>query len=167
MRSPLAALGLPLLAAAVACGDASDVDFGGRDIGPDLFSIVSTDGAVRMALTDDYVYLTLSDDKREEVRQSLRSEADAEGAAGRVSGWVERTVGRALDFRDLHPVDEIEDIRWEDGRVRFDFKTRRRQPSIQVGDEETAGTFDEASAREFREELHALKREQARSRRGG
>lgn len=158
MRSVVvAALALPLVVV-LGCGDRRDMDFGGREIGPDVFSIESTDGAVRMGLTEDYVYLTLSDAKREEVRSELRSEAEEDGVAGRVAGFVERAVSRALEFRDLYPVDDVEDIRWEDGEMHMDLRSGRR-PALRVGDEPASDLFDEASVREFRERFHALKRQ--------
>jgi hypothetical protein len=169
MRSPVAAaLTLPLLAVASACGDSRDMDFGGRDIGPDLFSIVSTDGAVRMVLTDDYVYLALTDQTRDEVRDELQSAAEQEGAAGRIASFVERGVGKAMQFRALYPLDEIDDVRWEDGELRVEFSSHRkhRDGTFRVGDDPVAAIFDEESVREFGEEFRALKRERERAGRG-
>lgn len=155
---------LPLLTVAIACGDSPDMDFGGRDVGPDLFSIVSTDGAVRMVLTDDFVYLALTDQTRDEVRDDLRSETEREGAAGRVAGFVERTVGKALQFRALYPVDEIEDVRWEDGEMHVEFTSSKRlDDSFKVGDDPVTHAFSEESVREFGEEFRTLKRERERT----
>jgi hypothetical protein len=162
--SVTAALALPLLTVAMACGDRPDVDFGGRDVGPELFAIVSTDGAVRLALTDDYVYLAVTDQTRDEVRDELRSAAEQErGVSGRVVGFVERTVGKALQARALYPVDDIEDIRWQGGELHIEFASGRKQRDVtfRIGDDEVTGVFDEEAVREFGEEFRALKRAQA------
>jgi hypothetical protein len=154
---------LPLLflAAATACRDKPDMDFGGRDIGPDLFAIESTDGNVRMALTDDYLYLALAEQAVEEAREGMRSARDRDGAAALVAGFVERTVGKALQFRALYPLDEIEDIRWEDGELRIDFRERRRSLDevFQMGDEPVTRAFSEEAVLELSDEFHALQRE--------
>jgi hypothetical protein len=162
LRAPL--LPLVFLLAATACGgDRPDVDLGGRDVGPDLFSIVSTDGAVRMVLTDDFVYLALADSTVEEVRGDLRAAADQEGAAGLISGFVERTVGRALGFRALFPLDEVEDVRWEEDEMRVVFTTRGRSLNdvFRTGDQPVTRAFAEEDVRSFGDELRVLKQEQA------
>jgi hypothetical protein len=159
------ALALPLAAllATTGCGDRPDVDLGGRDVGPDLFTIVATDGGVRMVLTDEFVYLALTDSFREEARGEVRAAADREGAPGAIAGFVERTVGKALGFRALIPLDEIEDVRWEDGELRMVFTTHRRNLDeiFQTGDEPVTRAFAEEDVRNFGDELRALKREHA------
>jgi hypothetical protein len=164
-RNMRIALALPLAAllATTACGDRPDVDLGGRDVGPDLFTIVTSDGGVRMVLTDAFVYLALTDSVREEARGEMQAAADQEGAAGAIAGFVERTVGKALSFRALIPLDEIEDVRWEDGEMRMVFTTRRRDLNemFQTGDEPVTRAFAEEDVRRFGDELRALKREHA------
>lgn len=158
------ALALPLAAllATTGCGgDRPDVDLGGRDVGPDLFAIETTDGGVRMVLTDEFVYLALTDSVREEARGEMQAAADQEGASGAIAGFVERTVGKALSFRAMFPVDEIEDVRWEDGEMRVVFTTRRRNldDMFHTGDEPVTRAFAEEDVRNFGDELRALKRE--------
>lgn len=166
MRSRAAVAMLPLLVVATACGDRSDIDFGGRDIGADLFSVVSTDGAVRLALTHDYVYLTLADETRDEVRGDLRAGADQDGAGGRIASFVERTVGKALEFRALYPVDDVEDIYWRDGAMHIEFASgRKRDVTLNVGDQPVQDAFDEESVEAFSAALHALKRSRDGARR--
>lgn len=154
---------LMLLAAMAGCdGDRPDVDLGGRDIGPDLFSVLSTDGGVRMALTDDYVYLALSDSGREQALEGMSEAREQEGAAGVIAGFVEQGVDRALGFRTLLPLDEIEELRWENGEMRMVFSDGQRTlDDIIIGDEPVTRTFSEEAVREFAEELRALKGEHA------
>lgn len=164
------ALALPtlvLLAAAGCRGDRADIDLGGKDVGPELFSIVSTDGGVRMVLTDDYVFLALADSTIEAVRSDMRAAAEQEGAAGFIGGFVERTVGRAMGFRALYPLDEVEDVRWDDGEMRVVFTSRRRSIDdvFRVDGEPVTRAFAEDDVRDFGDELRALKREQAERRR--
>jgi hypothetical protein len=127
--------------------------------------MVSTDGAVRMALTHDYVYLSLTDETRDEVREDLRAGADQDGAAGRIASFVERTVGKALEFRALYPVDDVEDVYWLDGGMHIEFASgRKRDVALKVGDQPVEDAFDEESVEAFSAALHALKRSRAGSR---
>lgn len=164
MRSRvIAALALPLLVVASACGDRSEVDFGGRDVGADLYSIEGTDGTVRMVLTTRYVYLAIADQTREEVREKLRASAEEDGGPGLLAGFAERAVGKAMQFRALYPVDEIEDVRWQDGDLYVEFRrqSKHRDGVLQLGDDPVAGAFDEASVQDFGEAFRTLKRERA------
>lgn len=151
-----------LAAALVGCGDRGNrVDFSGDDIGPDLHAIHSVDGEVKMGLTQDWVYFALSDSVRAEATAELRADAEAEGEPGFFGRIMETVVGRALDFRAKYAVREIEDIRWEGGRMRFQFDApdRRLDDNLQFGED---GSVTEAFAREdveaFGEAFRAVKR---------
>jgi hypothetical protein len=164
MRTPTAMIPPTLLLlAAVACDDRPDVDFGGRDIGPELFSIVSTDGNVRLALTDAYVFVALAEETAEDVRSELGAARARDGAAATAMALVERGVDKALKFRTLFPLDEVEDVRWEDGRMRMIFTDPRRKldQGVRIGDQGLENAFDEASVDEFREALRVVKQERA------
>jgi hypothetical protein len=164
----------PLLAALLlvlpACDrDRPDVDFGGRDLGPELFSVVSRDDAIKVSLTDDYLVFSLT----EQVRESARADVarDMEGERGRAAqvalGVLGKTVDRALAFRARYALDEIEDIRWEDGEMRVVFTDRRRQlpESFQVEGEPVTRAFDEDAVLDLADEFHHLKRERSTRRR--
>jgi hypothetical protein len=158
-----------LLVALAGCGgDRAAVDFGGRDLGPDLFAITSTDDRVRMVLTDDYLYLSLTEQAAEDIRRQVAEEAEAKGRAGLVDRFVERTVSAATGFRAAYPIDDIEDVRWEDGEMRI-VLTRGRwdiNEAFRMDDGPVTRMFDEASVLELGEELRALKRERAARERG-
>jgi hypothetical protein len=153
-----------LLVALAGCGgDRAAMDFGGRDLGPDLFAITSTDDRVRMVLTDDYLYLSLTEQAAEDIRRQVAEEAEAKGRAGLVDRFVERTVSAATGFRAAYPLADVEDVRWEDGEMRIVF-TRGRwdvNEAFRMDDEPVTRMFDEASVLELGEELRALKRERA------
>jgi hypothetical protein len=60
---------------------------------------------------------------------------------------MQNLLGRALDFRAKYAVAEIRDIRWEDGRMHFEFTDpeRRLDRNLQVGEDQSV---TEAFARE-------------------
>lgn len=154
MRLAMRYLGtLALLAVLPSCGDSESpgMDFGGDEIGPDRHSIVGEDGEVKMGLTDEYVYFSLSDETLEEARSEMRRDADEEGASGFVGGVLEKTVGRALGFRARLPVSEIDEIRWEDGRMRIVFTDSDRSfgDNLSIEDRPVTESFTEEDVRAF------------------
>ncbi|HSH44354.1 MAG TPA: hypothetical protein VK966_00725 [Longimicrobiales bacterium] len=156
MSRSAAVLLIPLLA--IACGDSPDVDFNGEDGAEDLFVVHSDDGAVKMALTEEHVYFALSDSVLTEAQRDLEADDSSEGGIGRVVGGAVRgTVSRALRFRARYAVDEVRDIRWEDGEMVFRFTDpdRRLGTSLRVEDRPVSQAFRqedvEAFGRAFRE----------------
>lgn len=152
---------LALLAVLPGCGDSNgaSMDLGGEELGPDRHAMVGRDGEVKMGLTDEYVYFSLSDETVEEARAEMRREAEEDGAGGFVGGVLEKTVGRALGFRSRLPVSEIEDIRWEDGRMRIVFTEPDRSfgDNFSIEDRPVTESFAEEDVREFAEAFHRVK----------
>ena len=162
----VALVGLAGLAALLAgCGDHEDaeIDLGGEDLGPDRYAVLTDDGAVKMGLTDDYLYFALSQRSREEARAEMDAAAREEGVKGMVGGIVQKTVGRALDFRARFPVEEIRDVRWEGGEMRIIFEDSDRVlgDRFEVEDRPVTEAFPESAVRSFGEEFRRLKAERA------
>lgn len=148
---------LALAVALAACDAGAEVDFGGEDIGPDRFAILSDQGAVRMGLTDEFVYFALSDSVIAEASAEMEEDASGEeGIGASIAGMVRGSVERALRFRTKYPLAEIRDIRWEDGRMVVEFENGATGlgDNIHVDDrplEESFAREDvEAFAAEFR-----------------
>lgn len=161
MRSLIA---VALAAVLLGCGDTdNDVDFGGEDLGPDLHAMVSEDGNVKMGLTMNYVYFALSDSARTEAQREIEADAGEGGASGFFSRLMGGVLGKALSFRAKYPVSEIQDIRWEDGRMRVEFTDPGRSidENIQMSedDEPVTGMFGEEAVREFSAVFRTLKEE--------
>jgi hypothetical protein len=119
--------------------------------------MLSEHGEVKMGLTDRYVYLALSDSVVSDARAEMRSGADREGIGGIVGGVVEKTVGKALGFRARLSIDDIEDIRWEDGGMRIVFTDADRTIDFDIDDRPVEEAFTEEDVREFAEAFRALK----------
>lgn len=142
------------------CGDRDQVDFSGEELGVELHSILSEDGFVRMGLTREWVYFALSDSARAEAQAEIREDAEAEGVRGFFGGLMQSVLGKALDFRAKFAVSEIEDIRWEDGRMRFVFEDpdRRIDENLQIGEDgSVTEAFAEDEVRAFAEVFRAVK----------
>ena len=156
---------LAVAALLAGCGDSHDaeIDLGGEELGPDRYAVLTDDGAVKMGLTDEYLYFSLSERSREEARQDLDAAAREEGVKGVVGGIVQKTVGRALEFRARFAVEEIRDVRWEDGAMRivFDDPDRSLGDRFEVEDRPVTEAFPETAVRSFAEEFRRLKAERA------
>ena len=142
------------------CGDRDQVDFSGEDLGVELHSILSEDGFVRMGLTREWVYFALSDSARAEAEAEIREDAEGDGVRGFFGGLMQSVLGKALGFRAKFAVSEIEDIRWEDGRMRFVFEDpdRRIDENLQIGEDgSVTEAFAEDQVRAFAEVFRAVK----------
>ena len=139
---------------------AADVDFGGKELGPDRFHVLSENAGVKLGLTDEVVYFSLSDSLRTEIRSEMERSAEREGIGGMIGGMVSGTVGRALGFRAKYPIEEIRDIRWEDGELHVEFEdSRRRLEEFRVDDRPVTAAFREEDVRAFAEEFHRARRD--------
>jgi len=83
--------------------------------------VTSTDGSFVMALVGDSVRMQLSDSLRRSVRQKIDSSADsAGGIGGMIARSVSGVVSSAMGFVVRIPVQQIENVRYEDGQIRFE-----------------------------------------------
>jgi hypothetical protein len=136
MRTPalrLVAAAL-MLSACSAGGDkpqrGAQVSFSGDSasaivLGPGDVQITSTGGGIVLAVIGDSVRMQLSDSLRAHVRREL----DSSGGDSRLAGAILRSVGTvvnsAMGFVVQVHVDDVEDLRYEDGNIRFDVRGGR------------------------------------------
>lgn len=94
----------------------------GQPAGPDSMTIVSRDGNVYLTLLRDTVSMRLSEKLLAEVRQKIEQQT-AESGGGGLGGVIGRAVTgavqQALKTDIARPVSEIEDVRYENGAIRF------------------------------------------------
>jgi hypothetical protein len=121
-------LGSGLAACSVGDGDGTRVSFSPTDsaralpLGEDDVAVTSTDNTVVLTLIGDTVRMQLSDSLRRSVAAEVDSSiTDETGALG---GMIARTVGKtvagAMGFVVRIPVQEVENVRYEEGRIRFE-----------------------------------------------
>lgn len=140
---------LPLALAACAFGghDEVAVSFAGSDtaravqLGEGDVSVTSTDGAVILMLVGDTVRFQLSDSLRATVKAQVDSSVDEEaGPIGSLIGTsVGKIVGGAMGFVVRVPVQEVENVRYEDGRIQFESKGNTRFSMSGSGDGDGKG----------------------------
>jgi hypothetical protein len=155
---------LALLAPVLGCGgDRGELDLGGDEMGPDRFAVESREGEIKMALTDRYVYFALSEAAVTEARSDMEEELKGkEGLGGLIGGVVSSAVGRALESRIRYPIEQVRDIRWEDGTMVFELEGGRRrldEKTLRVDDRPVTEAFDQAAVEAFATEFRRAKAE--------
>jgi hypothetical protein len=164
MHRPILTAALLALSLAACRGDREDISLatnGSADAtAPVLESdvrVVSSDGALVLAVLGDSVVVQLSDSVRTEAREKIARSRDSAGfVGGVVLGAVGGAVEAALGFRMSVPATAVRDLRYEDGELRFDLATKTdvRINSDGQGNG-SGGRFSEADARRFIEAVEA------------
>lgn len=97
----------------------------------DQLAITTRDGNVVLALTkSNTVAMRLSDSLRQRVDGEVAREFGRDSAETAFGRWVQRSTaslvakGMALEFSV--PVDELEDARYDDGEIRFEYSSDRK-----------------------------------------
>ncbi|MES2523864.1 MAG: hypothetical protein V4617_14250 [Gemmatimonadota bacterium] len=99
--------------------------------------ITSTDGALVMAAIGDTVRVQLSDSLRNKVGGDIASSAgDSGGLGASIARTVSKAVTSAMGFSVRVPVESIENLRFQNGQIRFDVKGAK----VKVFDDKNAGS---------------------------
>jgi len=146
--------------------ETGDIDTGDMDLSAatptvedgDRFVALTRDGAVKLGLNNDDVYFRLSQALRDSIEAAIdRDVGEAEGFGGWIGGMVQSGVGRALAFRVRYPLDEIRDVRYEDGELLFEFTDPDREIEMDVDGQPLTRAFTETDARAFVEAFREVK----------
>ncbi|MFL5579760.1 MAG: hypothetical protein ACJ8AO_05250 [Gemmatimonadaceae bacterium] len=135
----------------------------GVDRPADSLTIHNRDGSVDLGLANGAVWMALSDSVRAKVRADMvRDTADTAG--GGIGGLIERTVKQnvrgLLEQRITRPLDDIRDVRYQDGRIVFDYSGSSlvKFENIKVNKgEPVLASFREDDARRFVAEVRRAK----------
>lgn len=128
----------------------------------------STDGALILAVIGDSVHMQLSDSLRNsvtaEVKNSTSKQGDDIGStiANAVGGAVSGVVNAAMGMTVRVPAENVENLRYEDGHLRFEVKGsnfRMTSKSDDAAKNENGGAFSEEDAMRF---IQAVNNAQAR-----
>ena len=135
MRRTTFMLLMPLALTVSSCGGRGDdkgavkVGFGGDSarmpaLGPNDVLITSTDGAFVMAVVGDTVRMQLSDSLRNKVALDIDTSGKKEGGAlaAAITKSVGKVVNTAMGFTVRVPVEDVQNLRYDNGRIRFDIR---------------------------------------------
>ena len=138
---------------------AREVSLGEGDV-----SVTSTDGAVVLMVVGDTVRMQLSDSLRAHVRAEVDSSVaeDAGAVGGMLARSIGKVVGGAMGFVVRIPVEDVENVRYEDGRIRFESRgnTKFSMGNRSDGDDRGNGaSFTPADGERFVEAVKARQRD--------
>ena len=126
-------------------------------LGPGDVQVTSTGNALVLAVIGDSVRMQLSDSLRASVKQELDTAGGDNKLASAIVKSVGSVVNSALGFSVRVHVNDIENLRYEDGSIRFD--VRGDNVNLRSGDHSmNDAAFSEADANRF---IEAVKRRQA------
>lgn len=97
----------------------------------DQLAITTRDGNVVLALTkENKVAMRLSDSLRQHVDGEVAREFGRDSSETAFGRWIQRTtanlVTKGMSLELSVPLDEVEDVRYEDGEIRFDYRSHRK-----------------------------------------
>jgi hypothetical protein len=97
----------------------------------DQIAITTRDGNVVLALTkSNNVAMRLSDSLRQHVDAEIAKDFNKDSAQSAFGRWVQRTtanlVSKGMGMEFSVPVREINDVRYEDGEIRFEYRKDRK-----------------------------------------
>jgi hypothetical protein len=135
------------------------------------YVITTVDGSVALGFDDRRVWMRISDEVADQVERSFQSKAKRRGKSlgDRIAKSILAQTSGELDARLRTPIeydiDEIDDVRWESGRLHFEYRRRhtRTFEGVQVGHEPALESFDETEAREFAARLREMKERRSRA----
>jgi hypothetical protein len=114
-------------------------------LGPGDIRITTTDGRVDLVLVDDTISMGLADSlvrsARQDMDTSTAADIKAGGLGGRLAGAVKGFVGTALDMRIEVPLEDVDDVRYEDGTIKFSFR-EGTGPTMMVLGKRRSVSFD-------------------------
>jgi hypothetical protein len=122
--------------------------------------IYSADSAVDLVLSGDNVLAGLSPKTVEKVKAEMAKsrDGDTSGFAGSISRVVKSSVAGAIGTHAVFPINEMRDIRYEDGRIVFDSKDGKQHDlfgNTKVDGNKVSNTFRPDDAQKFVEAVRA------------
>lgn len=141
--------------------DNVDVSFSDEALpGKEEIVITTREGDVDLGLTDEVLFFRLSPKRVDEIQDEIDAEVeDTDGLGRSIAEAVTGVVTDALRHAVHFPLEDVEGIRYEDGRLDIDFTGEGSMPTIERDGEPVEEAFDPADAERFVEAFEALKAE--------
>lgn len=101
--------------------EAEEAEGFGGPIRGDLLETATSDGdEIEVGVTSEVLFLRLTSEARKEVAQDLDEEVPDEGLGGSIGRAVTGFVNDALASAIQIPLEDVEALHYEDGRLRFE-----------------------------------------------
>lgn len=135
MRSHWVTLLVLLPAIAIGCrGSGTDESDGSNPAAGPLhhsganISIRTTDGAMKLGVANDTVYMGLTDSVLAAARADMERDTEETGNAfgAKLESFVKKSVSAALRSRLKYPLSDLDSAKYTDGAIRFFYRNRRK-----------------------------------------
>lgn len=124
--------------------------------GEQVATLLTEGGEVQLGLTDEVLYMGLTDRVAGEVEKELDDAKSEGGLGGLIAGAVSSVVAEALRTPIQIPLDDVQDIRYEDERLEIDLTGENTNMDLEINDEPLEQQFDSDEARRFVDAFHNL-----------
>lgn len=126
-------------------------------------TITTTDSAVTLSLAGDTIAMGLSQKVLAEARRDMAKDSatgDSAGFGANIERMVKSTVSSALGTRIAYPLEDIDDVRYENGTIEFDYRHRNRVlafENVKADKRSALSDFAPADAQRFVAAVRAAK----------
>lgn len=137
--------------------DRSDATFSPRDasraLGPGDVRILNSDGSIEVALIGDSIVTGLGPRVMAEIQRSTDTAAvSGSGLGAGIEKFVKSTVASALNHQIKYAVADVQDMRYEDGKLQLFWKDGSRMKlfeSAKTNNRPISESFDEREAQKL------------------
>lgn len=96
-------------------------------ISGDTTVIRTTDGAIKLGLAGDTVYMGLTDSVLAAARQDMARDTEEKSVvAGTIERFVKKSVSSALQTRLKYPLADLDSATYSGGAIKFAYRNKRR-----------------------------------------
>lgn len=127
--------------------------------GAERLVITTRDGDVDLGLTDEVLYFRLNPKKVDEIKTEIDAEVEGteDGLGRSIAEAVTGVVTDALRHAVQVPIEDVEAVRYEGGRLEFEFSGDGSMPTIERDGERVEEAFAPEDAERFVEAFEAVK----------
>ena len=144
--------------------DRSDATFAARDsnrvLGPGDVRVMNADSSVEIAVIGDSIIGGFGPRVLARIQESTDTSAVGEGLGAGIEKMVKSAVASALNHEIKYAIADVQDVRYEDGKLQFYWKDGSRMKileSTHSNDKPISETFSVADAQRFIAAFHARK----------
>jgi hypothetical protein len=144
--------------------DRSDATLAARDanrvLGPGDVRVMNRDSSVQIAVIGDSIVTGFGPSVIAKIQESTDTSTAGNGFGASIEKMVKGAVASALDHEIKYAIADVQDVRYEDGKLQFYWKDGSRMKileSTHSNDKPISETFSEADAQQFIAAFHARK----------
>ena len=131
-----------------------------RHLGPGDVRVTNSDSSVEIAVIGDSIVAGLGPRVIAEIQKSTEPRTAGNGFGASIEKMVQSTVASAIDKEIKYAIADVQDVRFEDGRLQFFWRDGSRMSifaSSRSNNRPSSETFSEADAQQFIAAFHARK----------